>query len=91
MTFRAEGGELFEDIHQRGCYTEDDARVIFLQVLDAVNYLHMNGIVHRDLKVSVLDLMKSICFNLFFKQPENILLEKKGELKIKISDFGLGK
>ncbi|MBN3291224.1 KCC1D kinase, partial [Polypterus senegalus] len=45
------GGELLDRILERGVYTEKDASQVIHQVLDAVNYLHELGIVHRDLKV----------------------------------------
>lgn len=45
------GGELFDRIVEKGFYTEMDASRLIRQVLDAVNYLHSMGIVHRDLKV----------------------------------------
>ncbi|GAA6042488.1 hypothetical protein JCM8097_003053 [Rhodosporidiobolus ruineniae] len=46
----ASGGELFEQIHNRGKYTEGDAAKVILNVLEGVKYLHSKGIVHRDLK-----------------------------------------
>lgn len=48
---RVSGGELFDRIVEKGFYTEMDASRLIRQVLDAVNYLHFMGIVHRDLKV----------------------------------------
>jgi len=51
--FSVSGGELFDRIVERGFYTEQDASALIKQVLDAVNYLHSLGIVHRDLKVMI--------------------------------------
>lgn len=42
---------MFDRIVEKGFYTEKDASTLIRQVLDAVNYLHSMGIVHRDLKV----------------------------------------
>ncbi|XP_068601171.1 calcium/calmodulin-dependent protein kinase IGb [Brachionichthys hirsutus] len=44
------GGELFDRILDRGVYSEKDASSVIQQVLQAVSYLHQNGVVHRDLK-----------------------------------------
>jgi calcium/calmodulin-dependent protein kinase I len=45
-----QGGELFDQIVSRGTYSESDAANIVRQILDAVAYMHDNGIAHRDLK-----------------------------------------
>ena len=45
------GGELFDRIVEKGSYTEQDASALIKQVLAAVNFMHEEGIVHRDLKV----------------------------------------
>jgi len=44
------GGELFDHIIDRGNYSERDAANIIKQVLEAVAFMHKNGIAHRDLK-----------------------------------------
>ncbi|KAK4807972.1 hypothetical protein QYF61_016203 [Mycteria americana] len=44
------GGELFDRIVERGFYSERDAAHVVKQILEAVLYLHENGVVHRDLK-----------------------------------------
>ncbi|KAK2365376.1 CDPK-related kinase [Trifolium repens] len=46
-----EGGELLDRILSRGGrYTEEDAKVIVLQILSVAAFCHLQGVVHRDLK-----------------------------------------
>lgn len=45
-----EGGELFDRIIERGFFSEVDARTIFTQIMQAINYCHSKSISHRDLK-----------------------------------------
>ena len=52
VCFRVTGGELFEDIVAREFYSEADASHCIQQILESVNHCHMNGVVHRDLKVN---------------------------------------
>ena len=44
------GGELFQQLSQKGKYTEADAAAIMRQVLQVVADCHINGVIHRDLK-----------------------------------------
>ncbi|KAG6475568.1 hypothetical protein ZIOFF_064796 [Zingiber officinale] len=45
------GGELLDRILSRGGrYTEEDAKVIIVQILSVVAFCHLQGVVHRDLK-----------------------------------------
>ncbi|KAK8404721.1 hypothetical protein O3P69_007759 [Scylla paramamosain] len=56
------GGELFDRIVEKGSYTEKDAADLIRQVLEAVDYMHEQGVVHRDLKPENL---------LYFSQDED--------------------
>jgi len=44
------GGELFDQIIGKGTYPETEAALVVKQILEAVAYMHLNGIAHRDLK-----------------------------------------
>ena len=44
------GGELFFHLHRMGRFTEEVARFYFAEVLLALEYLHGNRVVYRDLK-----------------------------------------
>jgi len=67
------GGELFDRIVEKGSYTEKDASHLIRQILEAVDYMHSQGVVHRDLKVNSfylysqhqtsLTLLITICTN----------------------------
>lgn len=48
------GGEIFDQLVAHGRMSEPSARIYFHQIVDAVIYLHSNGIVHRDLKAENL-------------------------------------
>jgi len=74
------GGELYDKIVEEGEYTEDEAKIILLQVLDAVEYLHSHGIAHRDLKPE----------NILCIEKKRAKRGQRFE-KIKIADFGLSK
>lgn len=46
----ARGGELFDYIAQTGAFSEPVARYYFHQIIDALDYMHSQGISHRDMK-----------------------------------------
>lgn len=56
------GGELFDRIVEKGSYTEKDASGLIRQVLEAVMYMHDQGVVHRDLKVGLNFIFKEQLF-----------------------------
>ncbi|KAI9021091.1 kinase-like domain-containing protein, partial [Hyaloraphidium curvatum] len=49
------GGELYRYLQQRGSpLSEPEARMVMLQLISGLQYLHAHGIIHRDLKLSNL-------------------------------------
>eukprot|EP00232_Nephroselmis_pyriformis_P005275 CAMPEP_0182912870 /NCGR_PEP_ID=MMETSP0034_2-20130328/37742_1 /TAXON_ID=156128 /ORGANISM="Nephroselmis pyriformis, Strain CCMP717" /LENGTH=314 /DNA_ID=CAMNT_0025049563 /DNA_START=136 /DNA_END=1080 /DNA_ORIENTATION=- len=52
------GGELLDALLECGQYSEHDAKVVFRQLIEGLQYLHSFDIVHRDLKLENLLLSK---------------------------------
>lgn len=50
VTQLATGGELFDRIVNQGRFSEHDASLVVVQMVEAIQYLHSIDIVHRDLK-----------------------------------------
>ncbi|KAL6040674.1 Serine/threonine-protein kinase brsk1 [Balamuthia mandrillaris] len=46
----ADGGDLYDYIKKKGPLSEAEARRLFLQLLEAVQFIHSNGFSHRDIK-----------------------------------------
>ncbi|KAL1500635.1 hypothetical protein AB1Y20_013284 [Prymnesium parvum] len=69
----ANKGELFGRVIQTGSLSEPVARLYFIQLMEAVNYMHSKGIAHRDLKLENVLLASG----------------PKGDDICKVCDFGL--
>ena len=41
------GGELFDRIIEQGCFTEDEARKYFRQLIEGIAQCHAHGVCHR--------------------------------------------
>lgn len=46
-----DGGELFNHVQRHGFLPESEVRGTIVQILKAVEFMHANRIVHRDLKL----------------------------------------
>lgn len=69
----ANKGELFGRVIQTGCLEEPVARPYFIQLMQAVNFMHSKGVAHRDLKLENVLLASG----------------PSGEDVCKVCDFGL--
>ena len=47
------GGELLQRIRQQKNFSENEAASIMKKLISAVNFMHYQGVVHRDLKPEV--------------------------------------
>ena len=76
VTELCSGGELFQEIVDKGPFNESYSAYVMFQVLSAINYCHNMKIVHRDLKPE----------NILITERD-----KNGFPRIKICDFGTSK
>ncbi len=70
----ADNGDLLEHIRSKGALSEEKARDLFRQLIDATAYMHERDIVHRDLK----------CENLLLTQLNAIMISDFGFSRIQI-------
>ena len=76
VTELCKGGELFQEIVDRGPFNEIYSAYVMLQILSAINYCHGMKVVHRDLKPENILIVER---------------DKNGMPRIKIADFGTSK
>jgi serine/threonine protein kinase len=74
----AEYGNLLDYYRKTETFSEDDVFQFFFQILLAVDYLHKQGIIHRNLKVYKLFFILFI----YFLKLQNILLDVHHNLKL---------
>ncbi|CAF0710394.1 unnamed protein product [Brachionus calyciflorus] len=75
ITELCEAGELARWLKKQKQISENHARILMRQIVDAISYLHKHDIVHRDLK------LENILIKEFDTDSDNFL--------VKITDFGL--
>ncbi|KAL3868874.1 hypothetical protein ACJMK2_041630 [Sinanodonta woodiana] len=68
----AGGGELFNKLSNEGKFSEPEAKIIFSQIVAAVDHMHCQNIIHRDMKAE----------NVFYAGPR---LVKIGDFGFSIS------
>jgi len=96
-------GDLYTYLEKNNNVTEQMARKIFIQLLNAIDYAHKNNIVHRDIKLENI-LIKKICdndepfilladwgFSEFVSSTDTTLLQSCGSLSYAAPELFLGK
>lgn len=53
-----DGGNLLDYLRNSNCLHEDHARSIFLQLVGVLHHAHLNGVVHRDIKLENILISK---------------------------------
>lgn len=99
------GISLLDYVNRKDKLSEGEAAKIFIQLMQAINYLHSMHIAHRDIKLDNIMLVpednpdwlkvsRSCCnFASHANSDSNLLISRRGnsevEYKVKLIDFGL--
>jgi calcium-dependent protein kinase len=80
------GGELFDDIVNRGKLKENEVAILMKQLLCCVNYMHLNNVIHRDLKPEniLLEMNKDYSMIKIIDFGTAIVTDKSEHLKDRI-------
>jgi len=78
------GGDLMNLLINREILAEDETRFYMAELIEAVNFVHEKGYIHRFVLRVTLHCLDSLDSDL---KPDNILITETGH--IKLSDFGL--
>lgn len=92
------GGELFEEVMKRGRFSEQEAAETIRQLASALDCCHSKNVLHRDVKLENILLMKPVKRKLSRRAKKEA--EMRGELgpygaeqmpriQVKLADFGL--
>jgi len=57
----AEGGQLFDQLRYYGKFSEQKSKIMMLQIIKSLKYIHQKGIMHRDLNFENILLDESDC------------------------------
>lgn len=74
VTEQCNGGDLFDYLQKEGHMEEQDAKVLFAQVLEALHHCHHRGVLHRDIKPE--NVLLHVC-------------PTTGQRSARLADFGL--
>lgn len=74
------GGNLMQRINSKTRLPENECKMIFYQLTLGVKYLHEEGIVHRDLKVSFKIILLKLLNNYYYLFVQQLKLIKKEEV-----------